>query len=974
MSKQILYPTDPILIMKIIRSILAFLVFVSIADNAFSSPDFTLLSREHERTNWVDQPIRKLSISKTNNTTTRYLTIDKPDSIQLGDVLILNIAYSKSNNDATLPTATGWTHVASASYSNRGNYRALIMYKIVNEADISPAGYTFDFVSNLNGAVGAIAAFRNVNTSSGSPFDLIPGSINTSSSANIASVVANGLLTSSDNAGILMLTQSDEQVTWNNTLNGPASWRTTSPGFLEEIYDVPFNGRDKDDRLSIGMAWAVKTNAGSTGNGLVDQSVANRYGAILLALKPVFTTPQVPSITSSLSASSNYGSVSNYTITASFEPTSFSAVNLPTGMTLDAATGVISLDANTAAGSYAISLSATNVNGTGNSSTLNYTVNKKALTITADNVLKCFGTTHTFNTALFTSSGLVPGETITAVNMTSNGVSSAAVTGTYSIVPSGATGANGFLAENYEITYQTTGTLSVRPLNSWHGSVSTAWTNTANWCLASAQVPGAADAAIIYPSNNSPELGDAYTLYDLTINSGASVLLKTANTLTLMGSLTNDGLLNMETNTRVILGNGAQSINGNTITSFVNLTVNSASNITLNQSIQVTNNLTLTSGYLVPSAGKFVSIGNGATVSGASNNSYVRGAVKKIGTNGNANYTFSYPIGKPTLPIYDPVGITFPNTSSTDDVTVSYHEAAFNTSQKNNNIREVAPEYWSITPGSLTANNTSGLNVKLHYKSTGGGNYFTNATNVSYYKVGHYSDVTGTWEVAVGLDAAQNSTDAGSTLVEGFATANGVTAFSRFTMLEITASVLPVTLTHFSARVVPGNKVVLNWSTANELQCKGFQIEKASLSSQGKFQHIAYVFSKGLNGSSSTPLHYSFTFNIPQGETYAYFRILQQDIDGKMSPSEIKLVKFNLTTPINVAVSSSTGLVTVTRNPGAKKMNFRVTDQLGRIVSEQKGIVDQVFISKLPGSGILTIHLHIPETGEQLIKRVLVQK
>ena len=64
----------------------------------------------------------------------------------------------------------------------------------------------------------------------------------------------------------------------------------------------------------------------------------------------------------------------------------------------------------------------------------------------------------------------------------------------------------------------------------------------------------------------------------------------------------------------------------------------------------------------------------------------------------------------------------------------------------------------------------------------------------------------------------------------------------------------------------------------------------------------------------------------------------------------------------------------LSRNADAKKMNFRVTDQLGRIVNEQKGIVDQVFTSQLSGHGIFTIHLHIPETGEQLIKRVLVQK
>ncbi|MEY3186710.1 MAG: hypothetical protein RL675_534, partial [Bacteroidota bacterium] len=626
----------------------------------------------------------------------------------------------------------------------------------------------------------------------------------------------------------------------------------------------------------------------------------------------------------------------------------------------------------TPAGIHAISLSATNASGTGSVSTLNYTVNKKALTITASNVLKCFGVTHTFNTSLFTSSGLVPGETITAVDLSSLGAAPDAVVGTYAINPSNAVGTNGFDANNYQITYQSTGTLSVRPLNSWHGTTSTAWTNTTNWCLAGAQVPGAGDAAIIYPSNNSPELGDSYTLTDLTINAGASVLMKTNNNLTLLGSLTNNGALNMEANSRVIFGTAAHTIGGTTATSFVNLTINSGTAIAVNESISVTNQLALTNGYLVPAAGKLVSLANGATVSGASNSSYVRGPVKKIGTNAVANYGFDFPIGKTNSAVYDPVRITFPNASTTEEVTVSYHEAAYNTTLKNSNVRDVASEYWTITPGTLVEN-ASGLNIKLHYKSASG-NYFPNATNVSYYKVGHFNLTSNTWEVAVGLDAAQNSADAGSNLSEGYVTATGVTNFSRFTTIEITASVLPVHLTQFSARVVPDNKVLLNWSTDQEQQNKGFVIERASLSSQGKFQKIGYVYSKGFNGYSSSAQHYQFNERIPVGSHYAYYRILQEDMDGKITPSEIRLVKFNNQTPIQIAVGSSTGEVTVTRNASSNKLNYKVTDQLGRMVGEGKSIVDQVFVIRIPSNGVYTVYLQIPETGEQLIKRVMIQK
>lgn len=956
--------------MRIHRLFNILFLLLSILPSASSRAfDFTTSSKRTAN-RWVDPLIEQRGVATSGTTNGTILTINKPAGVVTGDVMIVNISLGRSTANTADPSLAGWTLVSGALFDNNKNYRAAVLYRVATDADAAVTSYVFTLGAGTTGAVGAIVAFANVDVSGVSPFDVIPGSINASPVTKTVSVVANGITTSSSNAAVLMLTQSNDNVTWVNALNDATAWRSNDPSVLNELYDFPFIG--SSDKLSVGMAWSLKNGPGQTGNGLVNQSAQKNFGAILLALKPIITVVPAPSITSTLTGSTNYGTASTYQITASYDPISFSAGTLPTGMSLDVNTGLLTIGANTPAGVHAINLSATNASGTGSVSTLNYTVNKKALTITANNVLKCFGVTHVFNTSLFTSSGLVPGETITTVDLSSLGAAPDAVVGSYAINPSNAIGANGFDANNYQITYQSTGTLTVRPLNSWHGTTSTAWTTTTNWCLSGTQVPGAGDAATIFPSNNSPELGDSYTLTDLTINAGASVLMKTNNTLTLLGSLTNNGTLNMEANSRVIFGTAAHTIGGTTATSFVNLTINSGTAIAVNESISVSNQLALTNGYLVPSAGKVVSLANGATVFGVSNSSYVRGPVKKIGTNGNANYAFDFPIGKPNSAVYDPVRITFPSASTTEEVTVSYHETAYNTTLKNSNVRDVASEYWTITPSALVEN-ASGLNVKLHYKSASG-NYFPNATNVSYYKVGHFNTASNTWEVAVGLDAAQNSADAGSTLSEGYTTATGVTSFSRFTTIEITASVLPVHLTQFSARVVPDNKVLLNWSTDQEQQNKGFVIERASLSSQGKFQKIGFVYSKSLNGFSSSSQHYQFQERVPIGSQYAYYRILQEDKDGKITSSEIRLVKFNNQTPIQIAVASSIGEVTVTRNAGSSKLNFRVTDQLGRLVREGKAIVDQVFVIKIPTNGIYTIHLQLPETGEQLIKRVMIQK
>lgn len=86
-------------------------------------------------------------------------------------------------------------------------------------------------------------------------------------------------------------------------------------------------------------------------------------------------------------------------------------------------------------------------------------INKAALTITANDDFKIFGTLKTFGSTAFTQSGLVIGDIITGVTETSTGAPAAAAAGTYDIVPSAVTGTG---LGNYDISY-VNGTLTVFP-------------------------------------------------------------------------------------------------------------------------------------------------------------------------------------------------------------------------------------------------------------------------------------------------------------------------------------------------------------------------------------------------------------------------------------------------------------------------------------------------------------------------------
>ena len=93
----------------------------------------------------------------------------------------------------------------------------------------------------------------------------------------------------------------------------------------------------------------------------------------------------------------------------------------------------------------------------------NYTVNASAaatanitpiaLTITANNAAKTYGSTLNFAGTEFSSTGLIAGETIGTVNLASTGAASGAiVAGPYAITASGGAGGS-FLLSNYTPTY-----------------------------------------------------------------------------------------------------------------------------------------------------------------------------------------------------------------------------------------------------------------------------------------------------------------------------------------------------------------------------------------------------------------------------------------------------------------------------------------------------------------------------------------
>jgi hypothetical protein len=157
------------------------------------------------------------------------------------------------------------------------------------------------------------------------------------------------------------------------------------------------------------------------------------------------TSVPAPVITSALTKSGTTGAVLNYTITANNSPTSFSATNLPTGLSVNAASGSIT-GTPASAGTTNVTIGATNSAGT-SSATLVITITLAPPTITSaltksGNVGSAFSYTITGSSAptSFSATGLPAGFSIN----TSTGVISGTPTATSSTnVTIGATNASG---------------------------------------------------------------------------------------------------------------------------------------------------------------------------------------------------------------------------------------------------------------------------------------------------------------------------------------------------------------------------------------------------------------------------------------------------------------------------------------------------------------------------------------------------
>jgi hypothetical protein len=477
------------------------------------------------------------------------------------------------------------------------------------------------------------------------------------------------------------------------------------------------------------------------------------------------------------------------------------------------------------------------------------------------------------------------------------------------------TNGNGAVTENIDnittnVCSQTFTITSATVKGLWAGSTSTDWYLCSNWD--NLTVPDSTTNVIIENEINDPVIGingvnhpNGAFCNNLTINNtngaGTLTLNNNASILTVKGNWTNNGTLTQSNGIVRLRGNLSQNISG--VNSFYNLVIanTSTAGIIINNDQTVTNTLTLTDGVISTGANKLILSSATATnlVHLTESASFIFGNLRRHLTSNTSTYNF--PLGDGVLGSNfkrcELINNNLTGISYIDGSVRSFTESGNEHDSKLDTLSKaiqfgtplsdfISNAEWTLTPNAQPSAGNYGVN--LYVANTGLS--VTDDNRFAVVKRNDNSTTFADWD-AFNSDLLINLPNAGlpgriTSSGNGYAQKSGFTSFSKFGIARarvFSGSPLPVNLSYFKAIKI-NNQSLLNWLTESELNNDHFNIER---STDGEyFETIGKVIG---NGTSNKKQEYFFTDYSPTNGIN-YYRLKQQDYDGKYEYSEIRKV------------------------------------------------------------------------------------
>ncbi|MCP4125088.1 MAG: T9SS type A sorting domain-containing protein, partial [Bacteroidetes bacterium] len=370
----------------------------------------------------------------------------------------------------------------------------------------------------------------------------------------------------------------------------------------------------------------------------------------------------------------------------------------------------------------------------------------------------------------------------------------------------------------------------------------------------------------------------------------------------------------------IATGNLLSQICGTSLTTFYKFEVNKSGNpVQLNTDIQVNNKLYMNGGHLDLN-------GNDLTLGTAGG--YI-----------SNEWSFSYIYGSAGGEIIKVVDLNAPSNKNPGNMGAIISSAANlgSTTIARGHVVQTSgsgmsiERYYDITP---TIN--TGLSATLRF------NYFDHELNgITESELELWRQSGGTW-----TNEGYSSRDATNNYVQ----LTGIDVFSRWTLTN-DANALPVELLSFTATGLGEKKSLLEWTTASEVNNRGFFVEHST----NGVDWIELGFVEG-KGTTATRSDYNFTDHYPE-RGLNYYRLKQVDLDGTIDYSDIRVVE----------ISRSISQLSVFPNPTNGALNFNeslsgnlaVRNMLGQVVwqSRQTESIQNLGLSFLPAGTYLLEHL-----------------
>ena len=200
----------------------------------------------------------------------------------------------------------------------------------------------------------------------------------------------------------------------------------------------------------------------------------------------------------------------------------------------------------------------------------------------------------------------------------------------------------------------------------------------------------------------------------------------------------------------------------------------------------------------------------------------------------------------------------------------------------------------------------------------------------------------------------------------------GVTATTNAFILDPGCFPLPALFKSFTAKRNRAN-VELNWITLTEINNRGFELQRQL--GTGNWQTIAFVPTQAPAGNSSYDLTYSYN-DLNNTKGISNYRIHQVDLDGNSKYSEIRSVRGEEQKPKMIVYPNPTfdGTVHVVFEDVNGIREVSLSDMSGRLIKQWKGITNNNLQIDNLTPGVYTLRVAIPETGEQSIEKIVVNK